>query len=78
MITDLVISFELSEFHVQLKSQKRVNADWLNIENAAHCLKLLTGQVVQSDFILKQLGKLEDLLGGWPDPLTANLKQHFI
>ena len=77
MITHLVISFELSQLHVQLKSQKGVNADGLNVEDAAHCLKLLTGQVVKGDFVFKQLGKLEDLLGGWPDSLPANL-QHSI
>ena len=78
MITYPVISFELSQLHVQLKSQKGVNADGLNVEDAAHCLKLLTGQVVKGDFIFKQLGKLEDLLGGWPDSLPANLQQYSI
>ena len=78
MITYLVISFELSQLHVQLKSQKGVNADGLNVEDAAHCLKLLTGQVVKGDFIFKQLGKLEDLLGGGPDSLPANLQQYSI
>lgn len=50
------------QLHDELKAQEVVGSNGLELQEVAESHQLRSGQVVQSQFVLKQFGELHDLL----------------
>lgn len=58
----LVISMDGPQLHDKLKAQEVVGSNGLELQEAAESHQLRSGQVVQSQLVLKQFGEPYDLL----------------
>lgn len=58
----LVICTDGSQLHDELEAEEVVGPDGLQLQETAESHQLRSGQVVQSQLVLKQFGELQDLL----------------
>lgn len=58
----LVICTDGPQLHDELETEEVVGPDGLELQKAAESHQLRSGQVVQSQLVLKQFGEFQDLL----------------
>lgn len=71
----LVVRSDGPELHDELKAQEVVGPDGLELQEAAERDQLGSGQVVQSELVLEQLGELYDLLVARTFPGVPDLQE---